>query len=464
MTNRSDIPDRFPRIGGEAPVETRPRPLLRAVKLLKRYAKRLITSLGKRNKWFRNVYRAALKRKHERNYLEHYETDAVQDRMVVFESYQARTYSCSPKALFLAMRRDPRFEGFRFVWAFKRPSEYLDHPDLAGVELVRYRSQDYFRAYAQAKYWVSNSRLPGQIEPKPEQVYVQTWHGTPLKKIGCDLRDSRNALYSNQEIFQQYSREGERFTLLLSPSRFASEKFLTSFNLDGLGREETIFESGYPRNDFMYTYTEGDVARIRAGLDLPEGKKVILYAPTWRDDQHKTGVGYTYDVAADFDEMRRELGDEYVILFRAHYFVANEFDFDRHEGFVRDVSHVDDINELYVVSDALITDYSSVFFDYGNLRRPIVFYMYDIDTYASDLRGFYLDLEELPGPVVRTQAELVDALLAMDDPDPILAARYDEFSKRFTYLDDGHSSERVLDRMLVEGSARSGAMESSEGP
>lgn len=462
MTDRSDIPERFSRVGGEPLVETRPRPLLRALKLLKRYIKRLITALGKRNRWFRNAYRAGLERKHRRNYRHHYVTGGVQDQMVVFESYQARTYSCSPKALFQAMRRDPRFEGFRFVWAFKRPLEYLDHPDMAGVELVRYRSQDYFRAYAQAKYWVSNSRLPAQIEPKPEQVYVQTWHGTPLKKIGCDLLDSRNALYSNDEIFRQYSREGERFTLLLSPSRFASEKFVTSFNLERLGRGETIFESGYPRNDFMYTYTDADLARIRAELDLPEGKKVILYAPTWRDDQHKTGVGYTYDVAADFEEMRSELGDEYVILFRAHYFVANEFDFDRHEGFVRDVSHVDDINELYVVSDALITDYSSVFFDYGNLRRPIVFYMYDIDTYASELRGFYLDLDELPGPIARTQAELIDALRTMGDPDPALTARYAAFSKRFTYLDDGHSSERVLDRMLLEGSARKSAPSSSE--
>lgn len=460
MTDRTDS-SAIPKATYSAPD---PGPVTIVVRWLKRLAKRFLTAAGKRNRWFRGAYRAVLRRKHKRNYREHYENNAVQDRTVIFESYQARTYSCSPKALYQAMRRDPRFEGFRFVWAFKRPEDYVDHPDLAGAELVRYRSQDYYRTYAQAKYWVSNSRLPDQIEPKPEQVYVQTWHGTPLKKIGCDLRDSRNALYSNDEIFYQYSREGERLTLLLSPSRFASEKFVTSFNLDGLGKQDAIFESGYPRNDFMYTCTDEDLARIRRDLELPEGKKVILYAPTWRDDQHTTGVGYTYDVAADFDAMQRELGDEYVILFRAHYFVANEFDFERHGGFVRDVSGVDDINELYVVADALITDYSSVFFDYANLRRPILFYMYDLDTYASELRGFYLDLGELPGPIVKTQADLVAAIRGMDEPEPALADRYAAFSDRFTYLDDGRSSERVLDRMLAEGAAHGGARVSDNRP
>jgi CDP-glycerol glycerophosphotransferase len=182
---------------------------------------------------------------------------------------------------------------------------------------------------------------------------------------------------------------------------------------------------------------------------VPEGKKAILYAPTWRDDQHVSGKGYTLSLPVDFEKLRRELGDDHVILFRAHYFVANEFDFERYAGFVVDVSGVSDINDLYVASDLLVTDYSSVFFDYANLERPIVFYMYDLEAYATELRGFYLDLDELPGPIVQTEDELVAAIRSADTPDPELVERYHRFNERFTYLDDGHASERVIERVII---------------
>jgi CDP-glycerol glycerophosphotransferase len=450
-------PERDTRRSGQLPV-VRPvsgdGPFSQLVRVLKKRVKDVFADLGKRSERFRRVYRAALKRKRGRNYRSHHRGNEVVENMVIFESFQARSYSCSPKALYRAMREDPRFDGFTLIWAFKRPEEYLDHPDMAGCELVYYASQEYYRAYAQAKYWVSNSRLPEQIEPKPEQVYVQTWHGTPFKRIGFDMTTTQNALHSTRELLNMYGREGERFTMLLSPSEFASEKFISAFNLDALDRTDVVVEEGYPRNDFLHTFTPDDVDRVRRELDLPAGKKVILYAPTWRDNQHVTGVGYTYDVQADFDRLRDDLGDEYVVLFRAHYFVTNEFDFARQQGFVRDVSGIDDINELYIVSDILVTDYSSVFFDYANLGRPIVFYMYDLEEYAGELRGFYLDLDELPGRVARTEHELVEAIGDAFLPEPALIKRYEDFRARFTYLDDGHASDRVIERMLVEGALR----------
>ena len=140
----------------------------------------------------------------------------------------------------------------------------------------------------------------------------------------------------------------------------------------------------------------------------------MLYAPTFRDNQHD-GSGYTYDTHLDFDRLREEFGDEYVILFRAHYFVANQFDFSRYEGFVYDVSALDDITPLYLISDLLITDYSSVFFDYANLKRPVLFYMYDLEQYANDIRGFYFSLDELPGPILKTEDELVDAIRRVEE-------------------------------------------------
>jgi len=137
-----------------------------------------------------------------------------------------------------------------------------------------------------------------------------------------------------------------------------------------------------------------------------------------------------------------------VILFRAHYLVASDFDFGRYEGFVYDVSDISDINDLYVVSDVLVTDYSSVFFDYANLGKPMVFYMYDLDRYAEGLRGLYLSLSELPGPVVKTERELIAELRKAQGDAARTKARLERFTERFDPLDDGHAAERVLARVF----------------
>lgn len=150
----------------------------------------------------------------------------------------------------------------------------------------------------------------------------------------------------------------------------------------------------------------------------------------------------------DFARLREQLGEDCVILFRAHYLVASHFDFAAYEGFVWDVSQYPDINDLYIVADLLITDYSSVFFDYANLKRPILFYMYDLAAYRDDIRGFYLSLDELPGPIVETEEALIQAI-----PQALEREAYDEkyrrFHARFNGQDDGHASERVVKRLLA---------------
>ena len=169
-------------------------------------------------------------------------------------------------------------------------------------------------------------------------------------------------------------------------------------------------EVGYPRNDFLLNYKADDLKKIKEFIGIPEDKKVILYAPTWRDNQHEAGVGFTYDLNVDFERLRRELGDEYVILFRVHYLVASSFSFRDFEGFIYNVSNYDDINHLYLIADLLITDYSSVFFDYGILKKPMLFYMYDLDDYKDSIRGFYFGIDRLPGRIITEEEELPDAI------------------------------------------------------
>ena len=148
--------------------------------------------------------------------------------------------------------------------------------------------------------------------------------------------------------------------------------------------------------------------------------------------------------------MQKELSKEYVILFRTHYFVSNSFDFSKYENFIYDVSRYDDINELYIISDLLITDYSSVFFDFANLRRPMLFYMYDLDDYKNNLRDFYFDLNILPGPIVKQEDDLIKEIKNVYRYGKIYDKKYKKFNEKFNYLDDGKSSKRVVEVIFDE--------------
>ena len=197
----------------------------------------------------------------------------------------------------------------------------------------------------------------------------------------------------------------------------------------------------------MFNFDESYADSVRESLGINKNKKVILYAPTFRDNQHD-GAGYVYDTHLDFRRLQQAIGDEYVVLFRAHYFVANQFDFDKYTGFVYDVSDLDDITPLYTISDLLITDYSSVFFDYANLSRPIIFYMYDLDEYAEGIRGFYIDINELPGPIIENEEELPAAIKEALSGDFSPNEKYTMFNEKYNYLDDGNASRRVVEIAL----------------
>jgi CDP-glycerol glycerophosphotransferase len=380
------------------------------------------------------------------------------EKRVLFVSFNGRAYSDSPKAIYEYMLTRPEFEGYKYVWAFKKPDEYARLADRANTEIVRYRTNDYRRELIRSKYWVVNYRVFEHAWPKPWQVYLQCWHGTPLKRLGFDILESDNAMNSRAEILSKYVNDAKKLTWLLSPSAFATEKFASAWNLAGYGKRDRILEVGYPRNDRLANAAGAggpdadEAARIRAALGLPPedaGKKVILYAPTWRDNQFDPTIGYTYDLRIDFGRLREELGDGYVVLFRVHYLVMRSFDFAKYEGFIYDCSDYDDINDLYLISDLLLTDYSSVFFDYAVLEKPMLFYMYDLEEYAGKTRGFYFDVSELPGRILTDEDELAAAVReALDGPAPFAPdGKYLAFKRKYAYLDDGGATARLVDRV-----------------
>lgn len=371
---------------------------------------------------------------------------SIDDKLVVFISFHGRGYSDNPRAIYEAMIQDPRWQGYRFIWFIKHhKKKAISIPD---AQIKEYFSFSYFYHLSKAKLWVVNCKLPLYICKKPEQVYLQTWHGTPLKRLAHDIDVAEDTTFyrsavSYEQMCHSYDVDVARYNYMISPNAFCTEVFPHAFGID----PQKLVETGYPRNDFIVNATKEQVLSIKKQLQLPLDKKIILYAPTWRDNSY-VSAGYTFELKADFHLWKKILGEDFIVLFKPHYLIINKYQNDPSlKGFLYSIPATAEINELYVISDVLITDYSSVFFDYAILKRPMYFYMYDLENYASDLRGFYLDItKDLPGAIYRREEPLCQDIKAgVYD-----RTRLDNFSKRFNNLDDGQASKRVLDLLAGE--------------
>lgn len=371
----------------------------------------------------------------------------VKEKLIVFEAYTGRQYSCNPRALYEELLRSPEYKDYKKVWAFQEPEKYRYLEQDRNTKVVKYKSPSYYKAYAMAAVWVSNFRIPHEIQPKHNQRYVQTWHGTPLKRLVFDISHYQDANSSEEELRYHCVEDVKRYSYMLAPSEFYAEKLTSAFHLKELDKADIFIHGGYPRNDYLLRLDETEMNRCREKMGIPAGKRVVLYAPTWRESQHKPGEGYSYQLAADFAKWRSVLGEDTVILFRCHYLVSSSVDLSPFRGFVIDASGYDDINELYAISDLLITDYSSVFFDYANLKRPVIFYMYDYQQYKNEMRDFYLEERELPGPIVQTEEELL-GLLDGEWSFPSYIETYEKFNEKFNPYREGDGSRIVWETVL----------------
>ena len=365
----------------------------------------------------------------------------VDNKLVIFISFHGRGYSDNPRAIYEQMRNDPRFEGYRFIWFIKHHKQ--KNINIEGAKVVEYFSIPYFYYLSKAKYWVINCKMPMYICKKPNQIYLQTWHGTPLKKLAHDIDVAEDTtFYRSAVTFEQmthsYDVDVERYNYMISPNKFCTKVFQTSF---GINRERLV-ETGYPRNDFLSNFTQEDVDRIKSKYNLPKDKKIILYAPTWRDNSY-VAAGYTFELQADFHLWKEKLPEDTIVLFKPHYLIINKYENDESlTGFLYSIPAEAEISELYIISDALITDYSSVFFDYAILNRPIYFYMYDLEEYASDLRGFYLNIHtDLPGKIYQDETALLENV-AQETFD---YSHLIQFNETFNNCEDGNASQRIVD-------------------
>ena len=365
----------------------------------------------------------------------------TQKNTIIFESFYGKQFNDNPKALYKYIKE--QYPDYKLYWSFDR--RHVHHFQKYDINILSRFSFKWIVKMARAEYWVTNSRMPLWI-PKPAHTnYVQTWHGTPLKKLGADIQEVQMPGTNTDTYIKNFLFEANKWDYLISPNAYSTEIFSSAFGFD-----QTFIESGYPRNDVLYTRNnDTDITTLKKTLNIDADKKVILYAPTWRDNHYYDVGQYKFDLPFDIDALYQALGDDYVILLRMHYLVRESFDIAAYHPFIQDVSAYPEVSDLYLVADMLITDYSSVFFDYANLKRPMIFYCHDIDEYRDHIRGFYFDFEnEAPGPIVKTTDELIEAVKEAGSGTRVPSQALERFYSRFCYLDDGHASKRVVEHIF----------------
>ncbi|MFP5112580.1 bifunctional glycosyltransferase/CDP-glycerol:glycerophosphate glycerophosphotransferase [Bacillaceae bacterium C204] len=361
----------------------------------------------------------------------------MKENYIIFESFLGKNYSDSPRNIYEYIIENNL--DYQCIWVFNDKNRQIP----GNAKIVKRFSLAYYYYFAVSKYWINNMRQPLHLVKREGNVFLETWHGTPLKKLVFDMKDVYSA---NPRYKRDFYMQSRAWDYLLSPNRYSSEIFRSAFKFDN-----EMLEFGYPRNDILYSpQKEEIVARVKKNIGIPDNKKVVLYAPTWRDDDYYEPGKYKFKLQLDLQKMKETLGDDYVVALRMHYFIADDINVEGLDGFAFNLSKYDDIAELYLISDILITDYSSVFFDYANLKRPILFFTYDLDKYRDQLRGFYLDFEnEGPGPLLRTSDAVIDAIANIDEVKKEFADRYDAFYEKFCSWHDGKSTEKVVKKVLL---------------
>lgn len=347
-------------------------------------------------------------------------------KLILFNSFSGKLFNDSPRVIYEAIIKDPKYKDYKCVWAFSNPAKYKDQ---CGSEIVKMDSFKYFVTALKAKYWVTNVNIERGLKIKRKRnICLNTWHGTGPKTIGNGVKGRKDYNFSNIDF-------------ILADGEFLKDSFIRNFN----ATRDNVYLIGRPREDVLFK-TKEQLSMLKKQIirkyRFPKGKKLILFAPTWRES---TNNGKTYNVGFSFDLQHwvNVLGDEYIILFRAHS-ITNEYQIPKNKNII-DVTNIDNINELYIVSDILISDYSSCFTDFSILEKPILCYAPDYDSYRKE-RGLVYDLEAyFVNGVIQSEDKLLECICHMDiDAEIENSAKY----KKHFISCNGNATERAIELLF----------------
>lgn len=360
--------------------------------------------------------------------------DALENA-ILFESFQGKVIGDNPLDIYReVLRRKAAGElpaDLKLLWTVGPETKAPE-----GAAGVKHGSKAWLQAIATCRYLVNNTNFPWYFRKVPGQVYLQTWHGTPLKRLGREIPNNN----LTKSYLDTMDREASYWDALISPNEYCTKVFPGAFSYSG-----KIIETGYPRNDRLTTADGQYRQRIRESIGITDPKTtVVLYAPTWRDFKRSATGNWE---SVNFMDENIELPAGFQMIYRGH---TNTHAAHKSSvaGRAIDVTKYPDVTELYIAADVLVTDYSSVMFDFTVTGKPVLFLAPDLERYRAE-RGFYFDFEgEAPGPILKRDTEVVDALSKLPDLAVIYREKYHAWQRKFNLLEDGRASARVVDQLF----------------
>lgn len=347
----------------------------------------------------------------------------VQDDIILINSFGGKKYDDSPRVIFEYMKTQEKYKKYKIYWAFSNPDEF----EIEGAEKIKTDTLKYFITALKAKYWITNSAIERGLKFKNKKtIYINTWHGSAFKKIGTDISE------------KSFKFKTSKCNIMYAQNELDVEVYSKAFEIP----KENFALVGLPRNDELFDVSEEEIKRIREELKIPKEKKVILYAPTFREyDRDKDGCILAPPI--NLDKWKEKLSSNYIILFRAHYEINKVLRI-QDDGFIYNVSNYNNFNELMKISDILITDYSSLIYDYSILKRPIYSYAYDYEEYLEK-RGFYIDVNnDLPNGICKTEDELLKKITNCNFEEE--RKKTEKFFNRF--IQKGGNARKYIDNII----------------
>ena len=346
----------------------------------------------------------------------------IDDHLIFFESFNG-IYSGNPKYIYEKMIELGYDKDFKFVWNLNDNNEIPGNPIV-----VSNRSEDYYKYLAKAKYWVNNSNFPRLY--KRGKIYLQTWHGTPYKNSSYDVR------INDENHLSEFSEESHNWNFLVSSNEYSTKTFKEHFNY-----KKGVLELGNPANDIFYTENQDFKNFLRNKLNIPKDKTIILYAPTFRKKA----------LHLDFKRLHDYLHEDYILIVKNHPNSSAQIEIDDDiKDFALNLSDYD-IHELFLISDILITDYSSVIFDFAHTGKPILFYVPDIEAYLAQRRLNIEVRNDLPGPQLTSIEDLINSIKNISELSQSYMNKYENFYCKYCNIGHGTASEEIIKAVFDNG-------------
>ena len=403
--------------------------------------KKISNQAKRKTKFVLAPFKANLKSKYTKKvskYTHMYKKHDVLSNHILYQSRDGKSISDSPYAIFLHLTQNKEYKDFKHIWVASNQEQKKEFEKMLkkykNVSVIIKESDDYLQALSSAKYLINNSTFPSYFSKKPSQVYINTWHGTPLKFMGLDVEDN---LVGSQNVIKNFLSSD----YIISPNAHTTDIFNRAFKLENIYNGKFL-EIGYPRIDLTINANQKQVVKSlkKKGLKINKSK-TLLYAPTWRGKDVNNSLD---NIEMIFETVKViEKNTDFQILLKVHPFdYARAVKDNRLESYL--VPDNFDTNELLAITDLLVTDYSSIFFDFLVTDNPIIFYSPDFDEYSNE-RGFYIELEKLPGPSAHDADALCNEINNIDSQFALYKDKYDIFKELYTPHDNGEVTSNFVD-------------------